>query len=346
MHKPHDPAPSDESSAGADEGFAPELWSGRAEPSGSRYFQAVRAWHSAAHPEPSQNKSPLPQVVLVGFACDEGVRRNFGRVGARHGPRAFRTQLAKLPFRLSASLRDAGDIVCNDGNLETACKRMKLLMTRILGEPQALPVVIGGGHEVAWPSYLSLAANCRKQGLRLGVINFDAHFDLRDLIEGQGHSGSAFFQMASDAAAHGEAFQYLCLGIQPLANHDQLFERARSLGVRWVEADSLAHATTRSMTEDFLSSIDVFVMSVCLDVFNHAVAPGVSAPQPLGIMPKEFFDLALPLITSPKLRILEIAELSPACDGLAPGQAVASEPTARFAASLVATLLAARFPRL
>lgn len=197
---------------------------------------------------------------------------------------------------------------------------------------------------MAWPTYLSLATHCRQHGLRLGVINFDAHFDLRDPIGDKGHSGSAFFQMACDAAAHGEPFHYLCLGIQALSNHEQLYERAKSLGVRWVEAESLGHPTTGPLIDDFLDRIDAFVLTVCLDVFNQAVAPGVSAPQPLGIMPGDFFKLALPLIRHRKLRTLEIAELSPPCEGPDSGLPGSQEATARFAASLVATLLSARFP--
>ena len=37
-------------------------------------------------------------AVLIGFPCDEGVRRNGGRVGAAAGPAALRAALANLPL--------------------------------------------------------------------------------------------------------------------------------------------------------------------------------------------------------------------------------------------------------
>ncbi len=48
---------------------------------------------SQGAPVPPHNK---PAVALIGFACDEGVRRNHGRVGAAAGPEALRLALGKL----------------------------------------------------------------------------------------------------------------------------------------------------------------------------------------------------------------------------------------------------------
>ena len=58
--------------------------------------------------------------ALLGYACDEGVRLNQGRVGAAHGPAAIRNQLGRLPNHLSADidLVDAGTLEFHDGRLE------------------------------------------------------------------------------------------------------------------------------------------------------------------------------------------------------------------------------------
>ena len=42
--------------------------------------------------------------VIVGFACDEGVRRNQGRVGAKLGPTALRQALANYPLHGQSGL--------------------------------------------------------------------------------------------------------------------------------------------------------------------------------------------------------------------------------------------------
>ncbi|BAS14755.1 formimidoylglutamase [Arthrobacter sp. Hiyo8] len=43
-----------------------------------------------------------------------------------------------------------------------------------------LTVLLGGGHETAFASYLGVAGSeTVRGGKRLGVLNLDAHFDLR-----------------------------------------------------------------------------------------------------------------------------------------------------------------------
>ena len=52
------------------------VWQGRQDPEDGEL--ALR-WHNKVQPWQADSE---PGVVLLGFACDEGVRRNKGRVGA------------------------------------------------------------------------------------------------------------------------------------------------------------------------------------------------------------------------------------------------------------------------
>ena len=53
-------------------------------------------------------------------------------------------------------------------------------------------IVIGGGHETAWGHFQGLAHPNKD----IAILNFDAHFDLRPLINGQlGSSGTPFRQI-------------------------------------------------------------------------------------------------------------------------------------------------------
>jgi formiminoglutamase len=284
-------------------------------------------------------------VVLIGFASDEGVRRNGGRIGARHGPDAFRKQLAKLPYRLGASFADAGTVACQGEDLESAATRLESIVAKVIKTPGHLPLVIGGGHEVAWGTYLGVATKCRQDNQRLGIINFDAHFDLRDKINGKGHSGSAFLQIAQDRSSRGEPFDYLCLGIQPLSNHDQLFARAKSLGAQWVEGADLRSHEAQETIKSFLDKVDTVMLTICLDVLHQSVAPGVSAPQPLGIFPTELIQTARAILASHKVIALEVAELCPPYDGPVGIDGTQSLETARLAAACTATMLETAFPK-
>eukprot|EP01136_Pigoraptor_vietnamica_P017509 Opistho-1_new@62755 len=72
-------------------------------------------WHQRVQP---LGPGARGGVTLMGFAVDEGVRRNGGRPGAAQGPQALRTALASLPVLGEPALFDAGDVVCEADALE------------------------------------------------------------------------------------------------------------------------------------------------------------------------------------------------------------------------------------
>ena len=197
-------------------------WTGRIdpEPDSPRWHQRIRALS-----EDSQ-----PGLALLGFACDEGVRRNHGRVGAAGGPQALRKALANLAWHRQAPAYDAGDVACEDGDLEGAQARLGRNVCALL-DAGHLPIVLGGGHEVAFGSWSGLAEHLSGQAApRIGIVNFDAHFDLRDPAHVHS-SGTPFAQIAEASVARGWPFRYACLGVSRASNTRALFARAAELGV-------------------------------------------------------------------------------------------------------------------
>ena len=62
---------------------------------------------------------------------------------------------------------------------------------------------LGGGHEIAWASYQGIAAAFagNRKLERLGIVNFEAHFELRQPEHpGRGRSGTPFLQIAEARA--------------------------------------------------------------------------------------------------------------------------------------------------
>ena len=108
------------------------VWTGRVDaadgPDALRWHQMVKPLAPGAE----------PGIVLVGFACDEGVRRNGGRVGAKDGPRAIRAALANLAWHQSCPVYDAGDVRCDDSDMEGAQSRLAKSIARELDVPVLL----------------------------------------------------------------------------------------------------------------------------------------------------------------------------------------------------------------
>ena len=265
--------------------------------------------------------------VLLGFACDEGVRRNHGRPGSKKGPEAIRNALARLAWHHPGELLDGGDVTCNGEDLENAQTEFGRKIGRLL-EGGGFPVGIGGGHEIAFGHYTGIR-HCIGDA-KLGIINFDAHFDMRIPVHNQGNSGTSFFQIARHCQENQLPFHYLCLGIQKENNTRVLFDTATEHQAQWIEAMD-AHIRYREAVGEqldrFLEQSDHVYLSFCLDVFNASVAPGVSAVNPLGLYPETVLDLTRHIAGSGKVVSVDLAELNPLYD--------IDQRTARLAAALI-----------
>lgn len=299
-------------------------WQGRVD---SEEPGVTTRWHQHVQPF---DAAATGGVALMGFAVDEGVRRNAGRLGAADGPRALRGALAGLPVLGEPAVWDAGDVTCEDGALETAQNALADRVAAALRQ-RCLPLVLGGGHEVAWGTFQGIA-RARPDLQRVLIVNFDAHFDLRTAA--QGNSGTPFRQIADWSVANGRPFDYHVLGISRYANTQALFDRAEALGVHHVLDEALqTDAEVNRAREGLLADVaaaDAVYLTMCLDVLPGGQAPGVSAPAPLGVPLARVLALMDTVFASGKLVAADIAELNPAFDR--------DNLTARVAARIAATI--------
>lgn len=288
-------------------------WQGRHDaPPASSYFQMIKLLDLTKLPPAAASGS----FALLGFCCDEGIRRNLGRTGAAEGPDVLRATLAKLPVHKSnLSLYDAGNIVCTDHDLEKAQDALAQAVYALLNNGYT-PILIGGGHEIAWGHYQGIAKQFPKENL--GIINFDTHFDMRPVLdEDKGSSGTPFLQIANAHKNTNRRFDYNCIGIQPYGNTNLLFNTAEQYQTKILSADDLqANEPVRNLEfiDRVLRDNDHIYLTLCLDVFSAAYAPGVSAPQAFGLTPWQLLPLIRQVAESGKVISYDIAELSPPYD--------------------------------
>lgn len=295
------------------------LWQGRTdpEPDSDRWHQRI---------EPLANNA-APGCALLGFESDAGVARNQGRTGAAEGPNALRRALAPLAWLRTAPAYDAGNVRCVDDALEAAQQTLADRLTSLLTAGH-LPIVLGGGHEVAYASWLGLAqffmpeeSASKESGPeapppRIGIINLDAHFDLRDPAHIRS-SGTPFAQIADQCQKHGWSFSYACLGVSRAANTRALFTRANTLGTLIREDREIDALRLDSIVRDvqrFIAKCDHLYLTIDLDVLPAAEAPGVSAPAARGVSLALIEPLVEAVRDSGKLRLADLAELNPSLD--------------------------------
>ncbi|QMF93534.1 formimidoylglutamase [Citrobacter freundii] len=285
---------------------SPALWQGRDDraesPNALRLFQTITL---------SQTFSPemyREQIALLGFACDEGVKRNQGRTGAAGASDVLRKALANLASHDGHNrLVDLGNIVAQAPDLEGAQQALRNTVQRCQHENMRT-FVLGGGHETAF-AHGAGVLDAFPQA-KVGIVNFDAHLDLRKAE--QATSGTPFRQLAQLCDEQQREFHYACIGVSRAANTQALWDEAQRLGVTVVE--DLHCDTAQAQLAQFIANLDVIYLTIDLDVLPVWEMPGVSAPAALGVPLATLLRLIEPLCRSGKLLAVDMVEFNPRFD--------------------------------
>ncbi|MFD1795363.1 formimidoylglutamase [Paracoccus aurantiacus] len=279
----------------------PPVWTGRSDPEDGAL--ALRMHHLAGKAGAG--------AALIGFCCDAGVVRNKGNPGAAEAPGAIRAALAGLAAPAGFDgFRDAGDIAVTGDDPGPGQDVLAAELAALIGDYRRV-VVLGGGHETAFGSWQGLRRALPEA--KIGIVNIDAHLDIRALGAAGASSGTPFFQIHQDDP-HG--FDYAVLGLAPEGNTQALTARAQDWGV-----DMIADRELQVSAEAGFAAIDAIAarndalyLTVDLDVLPASVAPGVSAPAARGVplhVVEALIDRAL---ASGKVRLADMVELSPPRD--------------------------------
>jgi formiminoglutamase len=256
--------------------------------------------------------------VLVGFPQDEGVRRNRGRAGAAAAPAAIRPWLYRLTpwdalheVDLAAlNLLDMGDVRIG-GDLEESQQSLAEAIAALL-TAEAVPIVLGGGHETAYGHYLGYV----RAGRQTAIVNLDAHLDVRPLIEGRGHSGSPFRQALEHPTQPLPGNRYVVLGAQPhaVSREHQRYVCDNGGVIRYApEVGEDLEAIFRRECERLAANSSVYV-TLDSDVVQMADVPGVSAPNPLGLSGRPVVACAAAAGACPAVSSFDLVEINPTFD--------------------------------
>lgn len=252
--------------------------------------------------------------VFIGFSSDEGVGRNKGRLGAKEGPFKVREMMASMPC--TAQVYDYGT-VAGTNNLEASQKNLGDAVFEVL-KADGFPLIIGGGHETLYGHYLGVRKAFPDK--KMAVVNFDAHFDLRNEDPS---SGTMFHQILSND----KNIDYFVYGIQRNGNTKTLFDTADHFNVKYSTIEALR--TTNVFSEEMKyieSEYDIVFATLCMDAVKESDAPGVSAPSANGFTSEEIHRYVKHLQSLTNLVSFDISEVSPPLD--------INDRTSRLAASI------------
>jgi len=257
--------------------------------------------------------SPSPRPILLGLPYDGS---SSFLSGARLAPAAIRRALrspagnlwseALIDLGAPGALEDAGDLeLAPDptarSSIEAAIQRLALA--------GGAPIALGGDHSVSYP----ILAGLRPAWPRLHVVHIDAHPDLYDEFEGDRFSHACPFARIMES---GLADSLVQIGLRAATGHQA--RQARRFGVEQIDVRAWADGKRPSLRGPIYLSVD-------LDGFDPAFAPGVSHPEPGGLAVREVLTLVQHL--PGPIAGADIVELNPERD--------LNDFTARLGAKLV-----------
>jgi len=251
--------------------------------------------------------------------------------GTARGPRAILEASAQVEWfddELHAETCQAGIATLPPPEVEgrdfpQAAPLIEQAATRVLGDGKLL-VALGGEHSITIP--LVRAAKARFP--RLGVVQLDAHADLRHTYEGNPHSHACVMRRVS------EFCPVVQVGIRSLCREEAELIEAEGRPV--FLAHRMRHDPNWADHAIALLPPEVY-LTIDLDFFDPSVAPAVGTPEPGGFAWHEALAFLRRLARERRIVGFDVAELCPI-----PGQVVTDFTTAKLVYRLIGYALMAR----
>lgn len=270
----------------------------------------IRPWHGAVPCD----------VVLVGAPLS---RTSISHSGASATPQAIREMFGAvstynidhdLDLATALTACDAGDAIVHVTDSARSRAGIHDGVAAVLARaPHATLVVMGGDHSITAPS---VEAFLEKSRGSVGLVQLDAHMDLRNLEDGGPTNGTPIRQLLESGTIEGHNIAQV--GLQSFANARAYREFAKSAGITQMTATEVAASDSATVVRRALdvagNGTEGVYVTLDMDVLDQAFAPGVPALVPAGITSRQLLEMMLLLGRDPRVRALDIVEVDPTQD--------------------------------
>lgn len=161
-------------------------------------------------------------------------------------------------------------LLTGDGALEETLHAVSAAVVRTvrLGK---VPIILGGEHTVSVGAFHAL----RELNLAAGIVQFDAHADLRDRYAGSPLSHACIARRALDLG-----FPLFQVGVRSLSPEEAAFRAAQGIGCLDAAAIAAHGLPDPLLPDDFPPLI---YLTIDLDVLDPAAMPATGTPEPGGL---------------------------------------------------------------
>ncbi|WP_088049834.1 formimidoylglutamase [Virgibacillus dakarensis] len=231
----------------------------------------------------------------------------------RSALQSYTTFAGDTGLEFTDNILDFGDIYMDPtdiiGNQQRAYEGLREVYA---SEAAKWWMVLGGDHSI---SYSSIKA-CSEQYGKVGVIQFDAHHDLRNVEDGGPTNGTPFRRLLEDHVIQGE--NLVQIGIRDFTNAKEYARFADEQGVmvysmQDVDRNSMGRILEKEI-DRLEKQVDILYLSVDIDVLDQAFAPGCPAIGPGGMDSKTLLEGIYFASRHEKVKLMDIVEIDPTID--------------------------------
>ncbi|MBD8070848.1 formimidoylglutamase [Bacillus sp. PS06] len=211
------------------------------------------------------------------------------------------------------SVVDYGDIVMHATDILESQKRIRESIEEILQQNQVEQLfILGGDHSISYP-----AISAFSMSKTVGVIQFDAHHDLRNLEDGGPTNGTPFRSLIENKRIQGE--HLIQIGIRDFMNSEAYSKYAKEQGITVFTMKDVQDHSIEKIVQDSMSyleekKVDLIYVSVDMDVLDQAFAPGCPAIGPGGMDSHSLIKAFELLASNPLVKAMDIVEIDPTID--------------------------------
>lgn len=208
---------------------------------------------------------------------------------------------------------DFGDVPVHPTDTDETLLRLKTSVAEMLATDACLRYIqLGGDHGVSFPS---ISAFQEKYG-RVGVIQWDAHHDLRNVEDGGRTNGTPFRSLIEAGVLQGE--DLVQIGIRDYSNAKAYANYAKAAGIHTYTIADIESEGLLSIVDQVIQILEIkcdcIYLSVDMDVVDQAYAPGCPAIGPGGLTARELLSSVALAAKHPLVKGMDIVEVDPSKD--------------------------------
>ena len=175
-------------------------------------------------------------------------------------------------------------------------------LTQSVSSKNKVPVILGGEHSITYGAVNGIFKGLElKNKNEIGILQIDAHADLRKKYENEVHSHASVMYLLSE-----EKYKIAQCGVRALSKEEA--DNRRKFQITSYSVEKINKSSELSLPEDFPKKIYI---SFDLDGLDPSIMPATGTPVPGGLGFNESLELIQNLIKDREIVGFDVVELSP-----------------------------------